>query len=101
MNVEVTDYGIDHAQYFTGHGTAYTDFDNSALGAGMTFAEALQDALEQAASSGFDLSEGLIDANIDLETDYDTVDDLLRREGYTDDDMPEECELYYYVGLRW
>lgn len=55
---EVRDHGVDHAQYFQGCGTSYTDFDIVFTGAGSTGQEAYSDALDQAAMSGYDI-EGI------------------------------------------
>jgi len=54
---EVQYLGIDHPQYFQGVGTAFTDWDQVMCGIGDTPAEALDDALEQMATEGIDVSE--------------------------------------------
>ena len=99
---EITDYGIEDAQYFQGHGVCYTNYEHCSLGCGDDYRAALEDALEQAAMAGFDIDLAVEDlpeqpanniggsawerhtANCE-ETDHDNC----------------ESELYYYVGLRW
>jgi len=53
----IHDHGIDHAQYFRGHGLAHSDMEDTATGAGDTFEDALEDALDQLASDDWDLSQ--------------------------------------------
>ncbi len=53
---QVVDHGIEHAQYFQGCGTAFTEYDECVTGCGNDFSEALDDALESIAQS---------DANVD------------------------------------
>ena len=43
---EVFDHGIRGTDYFPSQGTAFTDYDYVVTGAGETFNEALEDALE-------------------------------------------------------
>lgn len=54
---ELEDHGIDHAQYFLGAGLAFSDFEDIRTGAGSTPREALDDALEQLACSGWSFDE--------------------------------------------
>lgn len=57
--LEVEDHGVDHCQYFPGAGLAFTDYEDCATGTGNTPREALEDALEALACSGWTLSEEL------------------------------------------
>lgn len=50
---ELEDIGIDHQQYFTGRGTAYTNWDSVYVGTGDNPAEAIGDALDSAAQDGW------------------------------------------------
>jgi len=82
----VTLYGIEHEQYFQGHGVAFTD---CATGCGATEREALEDALESLAQDGWDV---------------DHIEATLKRDGewppenlYTADSLGEDC--HYYVGV--
>ena len=113
--IEVTDYGIDHAQYFTGHGTAYTNYEHSALGAGDSFDEALSDAIDSMCQhEGVDCSKQDTDQLITdsvsqeyLDHPRDTVTNHIKLSaaqfGLTPDEVEalDDHELYYYVGLRW
>jgi hypothetical protein len=54
---ELDDHGVENSQYFQGAGVAYTDFEDIATGAGNNAEEAFNDALEQLASNGWDVSE--------------------------------------------
>jgi hypothetical protein len=49
MRFTIEDCGIDHEQYFPGVGVAYTAWDECYAGIGETLAEAIDDALENAA----------------------------------------------------
>jgi hypothetical protein len=53
---EIVDHGIEHEQYFQGCGTAFTGFDECFTGIGNNPHEALEDALEAAAQSDWDIS---------------------------------------------
>ncbi len=55
---EIVDHAIDHEQYFQGCGTSFTSYDDIATGIGSNFAEAVDDALEQLACSGWE-TEGM------------------------------------------
>lgn len=83
---DVRDYGVDHAQYFQGAGTAYTAFDVVFIGAGMSGHEAFEDALDQAASDSWDVS------TIENDLSEDTTVPDTEEEG-------EDSELYHYVAL--
>lgn len=101
-NYEITDYGIENADYFQGHGTSFTRYAHSALGCGDSYDEALEDALDSAAQEGFE---------IDLLPEDDPALcpalKALSAWGYhcqnCDKEEHDACEsnLYYYVGLRW
>ena len=79
---EIVNHGVDNSQYFQGCGTAFTDYDDVYTGIGSSAAEALDDALEQAAMS-------------DWETE--TVTDKLSTRITIPDDA-EDC--YHYVSIR-
>ena len=98
---QLVDYGIDNAQYFQGHGTAYTKYEHASLGCGDSYCEALNDALEQAAQYGVE---------IELETEdlpEQPANNGLSASEYHCQNCEEkdhdncDSELYYYVGLRW
>jgi hypothetical protein len=54
---EVIDHGVEHEQYFAGCGTAFTEFNHVATGIGTSCAEAIDDALESLATSGWDTDD--------------------------------------------
>lgn len=59
---KITDYslhpeGFHHPDYYQGFGCTFTAYNRSILGAGTTEREAYNDALEQLAADGFDVSE--------------------------------------------
>lgn len=54
---ELEDHGTDYAQYFPGAGIALTDFEDIGTGVGNTPAQALEDALEVLAMSGWSIPE--------------------------------------------
>jgi hypothetical protein len=108
---QIVDHGIDHAQYFRGCGTSYTEFDECVTGCGSSGLEALDDAMEQMAMSGCPHGRWVvIEACIDHEMkqhraalEADSVEAHLRkhRELTEDDEVPEMCELYYYLSIRY
>lgn len=101
---EVIDHGIDHAQYFQGCGIAYTKFDRVATGCGENATEAFEDALEQIAMDGFDVQpiEESADGKLftSIEAQKASVEAYLDKQQVPEEDR-EDCELYYYVSIRW
>jgi hypothetical protein len=101
MAIKVTDYqlldhGIDHAQYFQGCGTAFTDYDEVVTGAGSDFSEAIEQALEQLAMMDYDADD--IEARI--KEDEDLKEWPTQPNTDEDHEENEESELYYYVSIR-
>lgn len=98
---QITDYGIEHAQYFQGHGTSFTTWEHSALGCGDTYAEALNDALEQAAMGSVYIELTPEDLPANWEGKGPSASG--QHAQYCDEGEHGDCdsELYYYVGLRW
>jgi len=93
---QILDHGVDHAQYFRGCGTTFTEFQDVATGVGDTAAEALEDALESLAQCDWDTST--ITETLD---DEESVCDVCEHD--RDDRDPDECdgcELHYYVSVR-
>ena len=97
-NYQITDYGIENADYFQGHGTAFTRYEHCALGCGDSYAEALDDALDSAAQCGFDIELSPEDEPAKFEGKGPMASE--QKEG-DDEDMNGDLNLYYYVGLRW
>lgn len=98
---QITDYGIEHAQYFQGHGVSFTKWEHSTLGCGDTYAEALNDAMEQAAMEGVHIELTPEDQPANWEGKGPSV--IVMHEAACPFVTHEGCksELYYYVGLRW
>lgn len=93
MKYEIIDHGYEHAQYFQGCGTAFTNFDGCATGIGDSAAEAYADAVEQvyqqysgAGSLGLPLRPRGIRKR-------DRVPARLLRE--------PDSEFYWYVSIRY
>lgn len=80
-------YGIDHEDYFQGHGISNSKWKDCACGIGNSNQEALNDALEQLAMSEWDVQ--------DLEKN-------IRDSGRFPTDKPDCLDEYhhYYVGLN-
>lgn len=76
----VTDHGVEHSQYFQGDGIAFTEYTDCATGCGNSAFEAMEDALEQLASNGWDV-ECIPN---DLSDDVTTVED----------------DFYHYVTIK-
>ena len=85
---EIRNFGVDHAQYFPGLGTAFTDWVTCALGCGSTPYAALEDALEDMAMQGYDV-EGI----------KNELSDVVPESIETANEEDESHELYCYVGL--
>lgn len=109
---EICDYGIDNSQYFQGHGCSYTRFNVAETGCGSDVKEAIDDVLENIAMNDggplVDVVVACIEADPELQiTDEVAEKHSVRRhlidngEMTEDGDMPDMCELYYYVGVRY
>lgn len=53
----IVDHGLMFSDYFSGHGTAYTDWEDCATGFADDAKAAVNEALEMLAENGWDLSE--------------------------------------------
>lgn len=99
IEYDIVDHGIEHEQYFQGCGTAHTKYEHCFTGCGEDAREALEDALEQMASSGFDLGQYL-DVNqilADEDIDHDTTVAMLACNGEHED----FSNHHYYVSIRF
>jgi hypothetical protein len=91
---EVRELGIDSPDYFQGFGTSFTRFDHAVVGIGSTTLEALDDAIEQAATS----------ADVD---DVSALEGVAAFDGITIDnqdvltDDEQESGMYVYVGILY
>lgn len=113
---EVIDHGIDGASYFQGCGLAFTTFTDIATGAGDTFNEALDEALEQLAWQDWDVDGANLDSERVSDEQNETISasDIVRdacecvdcenKDGVIDCqgecDCAENSETYYYVSVR-
>ena len=82
---QILDHGVDGSQYFPGCGVSCTIYTEVYTGIGDSAHEALEDALEQAAMSDWDV-EGIIN---DLSKDITIPEDA-----------EEESELHHFVSIR-
>ena len=107
---EIVDHGIDHAQYFRGCGVSHTPFKRISTGCGENGWAALDDALENIAMSDNSDRNSAIIACIEHETEdqkeaYESISVTAQLEanGELDEDgnVPEGCELYYYLSIRY
>jgi len=97
FQVQVTGYGIDHLDYFPGHGLIGTEYDYADYGIGSSFNEALDDSIEMLSQS----------CDMDL-----TPEDIQEIESEVlEHFMPEtenetwrveliDSDCYWFVGLR-
>ncbi len=87
---EIINHGVDHAQYFQGCGTYFTQYDEAHTGSGDNAKDAYEDAVESIATSGWDVSS--------LPTRPRGINkkDRVPAAYYKD----EENEMYYYVSIR-
>ena len=90
---KINDYSIectfDHAQYWTGVGVAFTNFDEVFTGVGATPEDALEDAYNLVEESGYDTSElfAILPPPEDRETCECAEDDYA------------ECEHSWFVSI--
>jgi len=82
---EIIDHGVDGSQYFQGCGTSFTNYTDVCTGIGNSPHEALEDALEQAAMSDWDV---------------DWIVNNLSEDSEIPEDAEEESELHHFVSIR-
>lgn len=89
---EIVDFGIDHPGYFQGIGSTQSYID-ACYGIGMTYSEALNDALDMMVSGDEDTR--MLAADIER-------DELVPG---VDEDRPcadpDDDQRFYHVGIRW
>jgi len=98
---QITDYGIENADCFQGHGTAFTRYEHCTLGCGDCYRDALEDALEQAAQTGYDVEIEVSDSPTQPALNSDSAWEYHCQHCEEEDHENCESNLYYYVGLRW
>lgn len=97
---EISDLGIDHAQYFPGFGVYGTSYDAAFTGIGETLADALDDAMAQLAMSDVDVSK--IEEESDALFGFSRADSERPLHDETDECQSGDdgCEHHHYVGIR-
>lgn len=85
---EIIDHGVEDEQYFKGCGTAGTKFGDVYTGIGDSAYDALEDALEQAATSDWNISS--VENNLSKEVDVPQ----------TEDDSEDDTGIWHYVSIR-
>lgn len=87
------DHGYDYPDHFQGCGVAYTRFDDCVTGAGLNPSDALDNALDQLADEGYDVSE--VEAELVAEVEaLVSLEDEEQEAGLDD-------ELQYYLSIRF
>jgi len=71
---EIINHGVEGDQYFQGHGISHSKWDDCATGIGMSEREAYEDALEQLAQNGWEISPEM-EADVQKASDKDIVGD--------------------------
>lgn len=82
-------HGIEHESYFQGHGVAFTRWEDCVTGIGDCNAAALEDALEQLASSG--------------EWDVDALETMIGEQSEKPADKPDtglDDGFWYHVSIN-
>jgi hypothetical protein len=82
---QVIDHGVDGSQYFQGCGVSCTEYTDVYTGIGDSAHEALEDALEQAATSDWDVEE---------------IHNYLSEGITVPEDAEEDSELHHFVSIR-
>ena len=98
---EIVDHGIDSSSYFQGCGTSFTQFENVVTGIGEDPAEALDDCIEQIASS-HDVDTSTIDLDYfdAMYVELNTVDHSDHVNDETEE-VYDECDIHYFVSVRY
>src|SRR5947209_1066992 len=96
---EVVDHGIEHSQYFTGCGVAFTPYTDCATGIGDNPAGALEDLLETVAQQGFDVAD--LEPRILEDLDLSAMPESPSVSDDADGEDRDGCELFYHLSLRW
>lgn len=101
LEFEIVDHGVEHSDYFQGCGVAFTKFSDVATGIGDSLQEALEDAAEQLATAGFEISAEL-NSEIESADATDHSNRLPDVTQHTDCGEPE-CfaeGVYYFASIR-
>lgn len=82
---QILDHGVEGSQYFQGCGVSHTEYTEVYTGIGDSAHEALEDALEQAAMSDWDV---------------ESIKNDLSEEITIPEDAEDESELHHFVSIR-
>ena len=82
IEYQIIDHGVEHEQYFQGYGISFTRFEDIATGIGDSPKNALEDALDQLATGGWDT-----DVINDEFSDIPTIEE-------------NQDEMHHYVSVR-
>ncbi len=106
QSFDIQNHGIENCQYFSGCGTAYSQFNYCVTGIGESAKESFEDCLEQIAQNDFDTSK--IEKSKEGKTyltkraQNHTVSKFLRKIGLKKKEIESENnENYYYLSIRW
>ena len=99
---EVVDLGVDYPDYFQGFGVSCTPYWDCVCGIGDTPREALDDCLEQIATS-YEIDVDALERSILADyPEFASVDQPSATEDMTEDEIGECYELpYWHIGIRW
>jgi hypothetical protein len=90
---QIVDHGVEHSQFFSGCGTAFTEYESVYTGIGDTPFEALEDALNDASMDDWDCEH--------IENELSDKSDIPETEQEDDDEFSDDAsELYHYVSIR-
>ena len=92
IKYEVHDLGIEYPDYFQGFCAAFSEYDDSVVGMGDTYNDALENATEQLAHCGVSSRQS---AAIER---METIDDGINNNVSS---VEIDIEAYYYVGIRY
>ena len=100
---EINERGIQSSSYYQGAGTSFTQWEDVAVGIGANKHDALEDALEQLASQGYDTegivneytdsAENIVCANCGLYNEEQDGDTGIPCQPYETDN----CEQYFFI----
>lgn len=97
-SVRLVNHGVEHEQYFQGHGTAFTEYDTCATGIGDSELEAYEDSLEQLAgeldSAELAKIEELLSEQVSCLSD---CEDPVVTEAV--EEMDAACDAHVYVSI--
>lgn len=114
MNYKLIDHGIENCQYLIPHGTAFMPYNNSQMGMGDTFQEAVEDVIDGIAMIDAEVAEKLdklikADYKAELASESpsayaETCKAYAAENGCTIEEAEEadfESDLYYYVEILY